>query len=69
MTTRRLQLLEADEGMILTDGIEYGEYMWVGKGRTAKEFSEITREEYDAILAEKRQNDPEVFVEESEIIE
>ena len=42
--------LIADEGKVLTDGTIYGREIFLGKGRSADEFREITEEEYDAIL-------------------
>lgn len=45
--------LEADEGKVLTDGETYGVTIFLGSGRKAEEFYEITREEYDRIMAEK----------------
>lgn len=45
--------LIADSGKILTDGETYGRVIFLGKGRTADEFYEITEEEYKNILAEE----------------
>lgn len=45
--------LEADEGKVLTDGETYGVTIFLGSGRKPEEFYEITREEYDQIMAEK----------------
>lgn len=42
--------LIADEGKVLTDGTIYGREIFLGKGRSADEFYEITEAEYDAIL-------------------
>ena len=42
--------LIADEGKVLTDGTIYGREIFLGKGRSADEFHEITEAEYDAIL-------------------
>ena len=42
--------LYADEGMILTDGENYGTTMQLAKGRTADDIREISMEEYDNIL-------------------
>lgn len=53
MKTKQIVVLEADEGMVLTDGKEYGTVIFPGEGRTADEWSEITQAEYEAIMAEK----------------
>lgn len=42
--------LIADSGKILTDGETFGRVIFLGKGRTADEFYEITEEEYNKIL-------------------
>ena len=54
--------LIADEGKVLTDGTIYGREIFLGKGRSADEFHEITEAEYNAILeaqAEELTNDEE----------
>ncbi len=61
MTIETLTILKASEGMMLTDGKEYGSIIHLGKGRNAEEFHEITQEEYDAI---QKANMPEELKEE-----
>ena len=41
--------ITAEEGMILTDGDTYGKVIFLGSGRRADEFYEITEEEYNKI--------------------
>ena len=45
--------LMADEGMMLTDGENFGSTISLAKGRKADDFTEITQEEYDRIMAEQ----------------
>ena len=47
--------LIADSGKILTDGETYGRVIFLGKGRTADEFYEITEENYKKKLAEEEE--------------
>ena len=42
--------LYADEGMILTDGENFGTTMQLAEGRTAEDIREISMEEYEEIL-------------------
>ena len=46
-------VLDADEGMVLTDGEVYGRTIMLGEGRSAEEFREITEAEYEEILAKQ----------------
>ena len=45
--------IEADEGKILTDGNTYGSIIFLGAGKTANDFWEISKEEYEKLMAEK----------------
>ena len=45
-----LTMLEADEGMVLTDGTNYCSSVLLRKGQTAEGWSEITQEEYDELF-------------------
>ena len=45
--------LMADEGMMLTDGKNFGSSISVAKGRKADEYTEITKEEYEQRMAEQ----------------
>lgn len=47
---KKMITLYADEGMILTDGENYGTTMQLAEGRTAEGIKEITEEEYNKIL-------------------
>lgn len=45
--------ITASEGHILTNGETYGVEIYLGEGVDADSFHEITREEYESILAEQ----------------
>ena len=47
--------LIADDGKILTNGVDYGTTVSLGNGVSEEKYREITREEYDEILREKNQ--------------
>lgn len=53
-TKQTFTRLEADDGMILTDGENYGKVFCLPKNRKASEFSEITESEYNKILEEQK---------------
>ena len=57
MKTRTV--IYADEGKVLTDGEIYGTQIFLAEGQSAKDFHEITQEEYENILAyeEKEQSE------------
>lgn len=61
LETITLRILKASEGMMLTDGKEYGSIIYLGEGRNEEEFHEITQEEYDEI---QKANMPEEVREE-----
>lgn len=44
------EVLYADDGMVLTDGTHYGKVMFLGSGRSAEDYYEITEAEYEAIM-------------------
>ena len=48
MKTR--QILYAEDGMVLTDGVTYGTVIYLAEGASAKDFREITKEEYEKII-------------------
>ena len=45
-------VLIADEGMVLTNGKDYGRKIYLGEGVNASAYREITQAEYDAIMAD-----------------
>ena len=50
---RKMTTLYADKGMILTDGENYGTTVSLAEGENGEKYKEITKAEYDAILAEE----------------
>ena len=47
---RKMTTLYADEGMILTDGENYGTTISLAEGESGDLYKEITREEYEQML-------------------
>ena len=47
------KVIEAGEGMILTNGETYGKRIHLGEGDSKKNWREITLEEYEAIQVEE----------------
>lgn len=45
-----LTMIEADEGMVLTDGTNYCSSVLLRKGETSEGWSEITQAEYDELF-------------------
>lgn len=52
---RTKTLLIADEGKVLTDGINYAKTTLLAEGRNPDEFTEITDAEYEEILKEQEE--------------
>lgn len=50
--------LTAGEGMILTDGEIYGTEIFLAVGKSAEDFREITREEYEAMMEKESPQSP-----------
>ena len=50
-------ILTASEGMILTDGEIYGTKVFLAEERSAEEFYEISREEYEQSLEQEALSD------------
>ena len=44
------EVIEASEGMILTDGSIFGEKIYLAEGEDKSAFYEITREEFEALF-------------------
>ena len=45
-----LTMIEADKGMVLTDGTNYCSSVLLRKGETSEGWYEITQEEYDELF-------------------
>ena len=46
-------VLYADDGMMLTNGTDYGRVIYLAEGADASAYREISEEEYEAIIAER----------------
>ena len=46
-------VLYADEGMVLTNGTEFGTIVWLAEGINPDSYRSIPRAEYNAILAQQ----------------
>ena len=57
-------VLTADEGMVLTDGTNYGKVVYLAEGVSPDSYHEITEEEYNAIVAELEMAELEAEVQE-----
>lgn len=49
------KVIEASEGMILTNGEIYGRKIYLAKGIDETSFYEITKDEYEKILKEEEE--------------
>ena len=47
--------IEADDGKILTDGNIYGSVIFLGADKSASDFYEITKEEYELAMNQTEQ--------------
>lgn len=47
--------IRASEGYILTDGENYAETFSLAENKTTENYTEITKEAYDKIMAEREQ--------------
>lgn len=56
---KKMITLYADNGMILTDGKNYGTTISLATGKTEENYYEITKEEYENILAEEEKEHAE----------
>ena len=50
------RILNANDGMILTNGEVYGTQIFLAEGVDASAFYEITREEYEARMASENED-------------
>lgn len=50
-----IEVLIADEGMVLTDGECYGKRIYLGENRSSSEFWQISQEVYEKLQAEEEE--------------
>ncbi len=55
------KVIQANDGMILTNGEIYGKTVYLADGVSDKDFYEITEAEYESILAAQSDNNTEVI--------
>lgn len=58
---RKMTTLYADEGMVLTDGRNYGTTISLAEGESGEKYKEITKEEYNQIIAESEKDPAEII--------
>lgn len=58
-TTIEIKKLTATDGHVLTNGEAYGKEIYLGKFDSPENWSEITEEEYEAVLAEQERQEEE----------
>ena len=50
-------VLTADEGMVLTNGTDYGKEIWLAEGADPAAYHQITEAEYNAIVESEQAED------------
>ena len=46
-------ILRAEDGMVLTNGTDYGKIIYAAEGADPSTYTQITEDEYDLILAQQ----------------
>ncbi len=59
LTAITMTMLEAAEGMMLTDGESYGKTVYLGANDSAENWREVTEAEYEALTQEAAEKDGE----------